>query len=127
MSERQRVSAFLVGAILSVAACGNGPSPAPTRLVLLTHDAFAVSEGVLEQFESAHRVDVQILKGSDAGAMVNQAILTKDAPLADVLYGIDNTFLSRATDAGIFDPYTSTALTKCLLRRTSSRRMWKNR
>ena len=39
--------------------------------------------------------------------MVNQAILTKDAPLADVLYGVDNTFLSRALDAGIFDEYTS--------------------
>ena len=39
--------------------------------------------------------------------MVNQAILTKDPPLADVLYGVDNTFLSRALDAGIFDPYTA--------------------
>ena len=50
---------------------------------------------------------MEILKGGDAGVMVNQAILTKDAPLADVLYGVDNTFLSRALDAGIFDEYTS--------------------
>ncbi len=42
--------------------------------------------------------------------MVNQAILTKDRPLADVLYGIDNTFLSRALEAGIFEPYESPAL-----------------
>ena len=43
-----------------------------------------------------------MLKGGDAGAMVNQAILTKSNPLGDVLYGVDNTFLSRALDAGIF-------------------------
>ena len=32
--------------------------------------------------------------------MVNQAILTKDNPVADVLFGIDNTFLSRALGRG---------------------------
>jgi thiamine transport system substrate-binding protein len=41
--------------------------------------------------------------------MVNQAILTKDNPLGDALYGVDNTFLSRALDAGIFVPYVSPA------------------
>jgi thiamine transport system substrate-binding protein len=39
--------------------------------------------------------------------MVNQAILTKDNPIADVLYGVDNTFLSRAIDSGLFTPYTA--------------------
>ena len=86
------------------------PSAAPTPLVLLTHDAFAVSDSVLEQFEAAHGADVQVLKAGDAGSMVNQAVLTKDAPLADVLYGVDNTFLHRATTAGIFDAYTSASL-----------------
>jgi len=42
--------------------------------------------------------------------MVNQAILSKGHPLGDVLYGIDNTFLSRALSAGIFDPYQSPSL-----------------
>jgi thiamine transport system substrate-binding protein len=42
--------------------------------------------------------------------MVNQAILTRDAPLADVLFGVDNTFLSRALEAGIFEPYRSPLL-----------------
>ena len=31
-----------------------------------------------------------------------------DEPLADVLYGVDNTFLSRALEAGVFEPYRST-------------------
>ncbi|MEY2569946.1 MAG: thiamine transport system substrate-binding protein, partial [Acidimicrobiaceae bacterium] len=38
------------------------------------------------------------------------AILTKDSPTADVLYGIDNTLLARALDAGLFEPYASPAL-----------------
>ena len=40
--------------------------------------------------------------------MVNQAILTKDNPIADVLYGIDNTFLSRAIAEDLFLPYQAT-------------------
>ena len=42
--------------------------------------------------------------------MLNQAILTKDAPLADILFGVDNTFLSRALDADIFEAYQSPVL-----------------
>jgi thiamine transport system substrate-binding protein len=112
MLDRHLVGTLLAGALVAIAGCtgGPGPSAVPTRLVLLTHDAFKVSDGVLERFETAHGVDVQLLQGGDAGAMVNQAILTKAAPLADVLYGIDNTFLSRATNAGIFDPYLSPSL-----------------
>ena len=42
--------------------------------------------------------------------MLNKAILAKDAPLADVMFGVDNTFLSRALEADIFDAYQSLAL-----------------
>jgi thiamine transport system substrate-binding protein len=42
--------------------------------------------------------------------MLNKAILTKNAPLADVLFGVDNTFLSRALEADLFEPYASPAL-----------------
>jgi len=109
----QHPRAFLVLAImLPLAACaGAGPTPLPPTpagcqpVTLLTHDSFAVSDSVLEAFEEAHCVSVQVLRAGDAGAMVSQAILTRDNPVADVLYGIDNTFLSRAFDAAIFEPY----------------------
>jgi thiamine transport system substrate-binding protein len=74
-------------------------------VTLLTHDSFAVSDQVRAEFESANHAEVNILRAGDAGAMVNQAILTKDNPLADVLFGVDNTYLSRALDANIFEPY----------------------
>jgi thiamine transport system substrate-binding protein len=86
------------------------PTPgAPTELVLLTHDAFALTDTVIQAFERDHNATLKVLKAGDAGSMVNQAILSKGHPLADVLYGIDNTFLSRALTADIFDPYQSPA------------------
>ena len=36
-------------------------------------------------------------------------MLTKDAPLGDLAYGIDNSFASRAIDEGVVQPYVSTA------------------
>ena len=85
--------------------------PPPTELTLITHDSFAVTEPeVLGVFESQNNARVNVLRAGDAGSMVNQAILTKDNPLADVLFGVDNTFLSRALDAGIFEPYGAAGL-----------------
>ena len=79
----------------------------PTELVLMTHDSFAISESVLATFQRETGATVRVLTAGDAGSMVNQAILTRESPLADVLYGVDNTFLSRALDANIFEPYRS--------------------
>ena len=46
----------------------------------------------------------------DVGTLVNQLVLTKDAPLGDVVYGIDNTFAGRAISEGVVKPYASPAL-----------------
>jgi thiamine transport system substrate-binding protein len=79
-------------------------------LTVMTHDSFAASEGVIKQFEQENNVKLVFLKSGDAGAALNRAILSKDSPQADVLYGVDNTFLSRAVQAGIYEPYNSPAL-----------------
>ncbi|GAB4543611.1 MAG: thiamine ABC transporter substrate-binding protein [Anaerolineales bacterium] len=100
---------ILALALLLLAACAPKPA-APQTLTVMTHDSFAASEAVIKQFEDAHNVKVSFLQSGDAGAMLNQAVLTKDAPLADVLFGVDNTFLSRALDADIFEAYDSAAL-----------------
>jgi thiamine transport system substrate-binding protein len=92
-------------------AVGNVPAdstPLPQqRLVLMTHDSFSVSEELLLAFEQANNVDIELLAAGDAGGTLNQAILSKDAPLADLLFGVDNSFLSRALEADIFIPYES--------------------
>ncbi len=110
---------------LLLVACAHSPAipaatPAPTdaslptasavgEVTLVTHDAFAASDQVVADFETQSGATLKVLKGGDAGTMVNQAILTRNQPLGDVLYGVDNTFLSRALDAGIFAPYASPA------------------
>jgi len=77
---------------------------------VLTHDSFAISEDVIKTFEAENNAKISFAQGGDAGAMLNKAILTKDAPIADVIFGVDNTFLSRALEADIFEAYQSPAL-----------------
>ena len=97
-----------------ITACASQPtstaSAEPQTLTIMTHDSFAISEGVVKSFEDANNAKVVFLQSGDAGAMLNKAILTKDAPLADVLFGVDNTFLSRALEADIFEAYDSPML-----------------
>lgn len=87
-------------------------APQPKTLTVMTHDSFAISEDVIAQFEAENNTDVIFLPSGDAGSMLNKAILAKDAPLADVLFGVDNTFLSRALEADIFDAYQSPVLSE---------------
>lgn len=82
----------------------------PALLTVMTHDSFAVSEEVIKTFEQQNNLKVEFLKSGDTGSALNRAILTKASPQADVFYGVDNTFLSRALDADIFTPYDSPAL-----------------
>jgi len=121
----RRLTCLIVIALL-LAACGQPGAQNPTappiitptantvptseRLVVMTHDSFSVSEEVLAAFEQSAGVKVELLKAGDAGGALNQAILSKSAPLADVFFGVDNTFLSRALAADIFLPYESPAL-----------------
>ncbi len=83
---------------------------AEETVVLVTHDSFAIPEPVLQAFEAASGLRVETLRAGDAGQMVSGAILSKNNPLGDVLYGVDNTFLSRALDAEIFAPYETPEL-----------------
>ncbi|MCX7671919.1 MAG: thiamine ABC transporter substrate-binding protein [Anaerolineae bacterium] len=87
------------------------PAPATGRTVtVMTHDSFSVSEPVVQAFQARCGCQVRFLKSGDAGLALNKAILAKGNPLADVFYGVDNSFLSRALAADIFEPYASPAL-----------------
>lgn len=82
----------------------------PRILEVMTHDSFAVSESVIQAFEQQNQVTVRFIKSGDTGTALNKAILSKGNPLADVFYGVDNTFLSRALAEEIFEPYNSSLL-----------------
>jgi thiamine transport system substrate-binding protein len=105
----------------ALAACGSGSGSGSkgagsgaksTSVTLVSHDSFAASPSVLAEFTKETGYTVKVLRGGDAGAAVNQAILTKNNPRGDVFFGVDNTLLSRALDNGLFDPYTAKDLGK---------------
>ena len=109
-----------VGA-LALSACGTGAQPAdssaapsavpatfaPVTVTLLTHDSFAVTKSLLTDFTARTGITVNVVSDGDAGQLVNKAALTAGNPEGDVLFGVDNTLLSRAVSAGVFDPYLS--------------------
>ena len=96
----KKINYLLFSLFFLLSSCAPAPTPAPTpakpqTITILTHDSFAIGKDVIKAFETANNAKVVFLQSGDAGAVLNQAILTKNAPLADVLYGVDNTFLSR--------------------------------
>jgi thiamine transport system substrate-binding protein len=93
-------------------ACGPDEAATPETLRLMAHDSFAgsVNEETFARFTEATGIEVEMIAAGDAGSMVNQAALSKDNPLADVLFGVDDTFLSRALDEEIFVEHASPAL-----------------
>ena len=103
----RRIVSVLVLFILMVALLSPAAAQEKTTLTLVTHDSFNVTQDVLDAFQKDSGITVNILKSGDAGVMVNQSILSKANPLGDVMFGVDNTFLGRALDADIFQPYDS--------------------
>ncbi|WTV90543.1 thiamine ABC transporter substrate-binding protein [Streptomyces jietaisiensis] len=103
--------------LLTLSACGSssgsgdsGSGKDAKTVTLVSHDSWAVSKSVLKDFEKKSGYTVKVLKDGDAGQAVNKAILTKDNPQGDVLFGVDNTLLSRALDNGLFQPYEAKGL-----------------
>lgn len=115
-----RTPALLLAVGLTLTACTGGTATSttpgaeatPDTLTIIAHDSFAggVNDETFAPFTSETGIEVEVLPAGDAGSLVSQAILTKDNPVADVLFGIDDTFLSRGLDEGLFVPYESPLL-----------------
>jgi thiamine transport system substrate-binding protein len=87
---------------------------APDAVTLVAYDSFP-TEGTplndaLAEFTADTGITVELLIAGDTGAMLSKAALTAGNPEGDVMWGVDNTYLSRALDAGVFAPYESPAL-----------------
>ena len=99
---------ILTAALLVAGSCSTGERS--DTVTLLAHDFFAVTPAVLEAFTAETGIEVEVILGGDAGLMVNQALLTAGNPVADVLFGVDTTLLSRALAGDVFVPYVSPAI-----------------
>lgn len=101
-------SLLAAGAVL-LGGCAPAVPPA-TSITVITHDSFALDRATIEQFSLETGLKVDFIAPGDVGTVVNQLVLTKDAPLADVVFGIDNTFASRAISAGVLAGYEAPGL-----------------
>ena len=103
MKKKLVVFSFIVTSFFLTSCKGNNPQ----TLTVMTHDSFSMSEDLLNEFQAENNVSVKFITAGDAGTALNKAILSKENPFADVFYGVDNTFLSRALEEDIFEPYKS--------------------
>lgn len=109
MRNTTRSVAVVALAAVLVGACGVSSSPGadatPGSVTLLAYDAFTPAEGVFDGFTAATGAHVRVVTGGDSGTVVTKAILTAGNPEGDVLWGLDNTMLSRAQDADLLESY----------------------
>jgi len=91
-------------------SCGGDDGDADT-ITLVAYDSFPARDDdsalndALDAFTDETGIEVETLIAGDAGTMVSKAALTAGNPEGDVMFGVDNTFLSRAVDADVFEPY----------------------
>lgn len=78
-----------------------------TTVTVLVHDSFWLPDELIATFESEYGVPVEFVPVGDAGALTNHVVLTAGSPTADAVYGIDNTFASRAISAGALADYSA--------------------
>jgi thiamine transport system substrate-binding protein len=76
---------------------------AANKVTLVAHDSFAISDESIAEFEATSGFELEIIRAGDAGSLTNRLVLTKDSPIADVVFGIDNTFRSVADENGIIE------------------------
>lgn len=99
--------------VSALTACGSDSDGGDSDTVtLMTHQSFEVSKDVLKDFTDKSGYEVRVLRAGDAGAAVNQAILSKSNPQGDVFFGIDNSMLSKALDEEVFAPHEAEGLSE---------------
>ncbi|MFJ9315480.1 thiamine ABC transporter substrate binding subunit [Pimelobacter simplex] len=101
-------SALLASGCSLLGSEDDGRTADDKTVTLVTHESFALPDELVKEFEEDTGYDLKISKLEDAGALTNQLVLTKDNPVGDVVFGIDNTFATRAIDEDVFAPYRPT-------------------
>jgi thiamine transport system substrate-binding protein len=101
-----RIAGVLLVTALGVTACAD-EQPDARSITLVAYDSFpttgtALNEAMAE-FTAETGVSVKIVTAGDTGTMVAKATLTAGNPEGDVLWGVDNTYLSAAVTGGVFD------------------------
>jgi thiamine transport system substrate-binding protein len=100
----KKLLAALAASSLLLAGCSQASDEAtPTKVVLVSHDSFAISDESIAEFQELSGLELEIIRAGDAGSLTNRLVLTKSSPIADVVFGIDNTFRGIADENQIID------------------------
>ncbi|MEY4320646.1 MAG: hypothetical protein RLZZ471_587 [Actinomycetota bacterium] len=106
MRNKKYLAAF-VGLSLAIGLSGCASQSEAAPLTVVVHDSVVITDAQLAEFKKETGIEVKLVKAGDAGAMTNKLILTKDQPIGDMFYGIDNTFIGAATSANIVGDYSA--------------------
>ena len=122
--KRARHLALATVAALIVTACGDDSETpaagdgAPRPVTLVVYDSWPSDDAdepnplqlAFGDFTAETGIEVELLVSGDAGTMLSKAALTAGNPEGDVMWGVDNTLLSRALDADVFEPYSAAGI-----------------
>ena len=95
----------VIASACSSTSSNSSTDATPNEVILLAYDAFTPQEGIFDAFTAATGAKVKVITSGDSGVLVSKAILSAGNPEGDVLWGIDNTLLSRAQKAELLISY----------------------
>ena len=113
-STRRTGAAFAAVAVAFVPAVAGASGDERDAITLIVYESFP-NEGTplnetIDAWSAETGIDVEIVVAGDAGTMVSKAVLTAGNPEGDVMYGVDNSFLSRVVSESVFEPYEANGL-----------------
>jgi thiamine transport system substrate-binding protein len=97
----KRIALMALTAALILTGCA--PTTQAQVVTLVAHDSFAISDESIAEFEQQSGLKLEIIRAGDAGSVTNRLVLTKDSPIGDVVFGIDNTFRGVADEYNLID------------------------
>jgi thiamine transport system substrate-binding protein len=97
----KRFTALAVSGALLLSGCSD--TSREQTVTLVAHDSFAISDESIAEFEEQSGYRLEVLRAGDAGSLTNRLVLTKESPIGDVVFGIDNTFRGVADENQIID------------------------
>jgi thiamine transport system substrate-binding protein len=113
-ARTMRSLTLAIAAASALVACGDdGGAGRDATVTLVVYDSYPADDpespnplqSALDEFTASSGIAVEVLVSGDAGTMLSKAALTAGNPEGDVMWGVDNSLLSRALDDEVFEPY----------------------
>ncbi|GAB6135212.1 thiamine ABC transporter substrate-binding protein [Thermococcus prieurii] len=102
----KRLLVILVAALMVTSLFGAKPVKAEETLTVYSYDSIEPwMKEIIPIFEKEYGVKVRLVTFGDAGEVLSKLIIEKNNPQADVVVGIDNSYLQKALQADILIPY----------------------